>query len=220
MANATTKLDDRRPLRAEQRSVADARIIGGAMAVFAEKGLDATVDDVAQAAGVGRKTVFRHFATHGELFAAAISRVMQVYEGELSGLISAGDGCDAWLASTAAALHEMNSRLLGKGFWDLHVQRPGTSPEVAAVISQSFGRRREFFDELANVAWRAKGGQGKAPRWVVDAFAVLLSGFATNAMDSYEVHDAGELSARALLSVLSGALADQVTAARTGASAD
>ncbi|MGA3221537.1 MAG: helix-turn-helix domain-containing protein [Acidimicrobiales bacterium] len=210
MTNAA-KVDDRPPLRAQQRSVADARILEGAMAVFAEKGLDGTVDDVAEAAGVGRKTVFRHFASHGELFAAVIARVMQIYEEELTGLTSMDDGRERWLENTAAALHGMNRRLLGRGFWDIHVRRPGTSPEVLAAISERYGRRREFLETLANAAWRAKGGEGRAPRWVADAFVVLLSAFATNAMESYEVEDAGESSARILLAVLSDAIGEQTT---------
>jgi len=210
MTNAA-KVDERPPLRAQQRSVADARILEGAMAVFAEKGLDGTVDDVAEAAGVGRKTVFRHFASHGELFAAVIARVMQIYEEELTGLASMDDGRERWLESTAAALHAMNRRLLGRGFWDIHVRRPGTSLEVLAAISERYGRRREFLETLANAAWRAKGGEGRPPRWVADAFVVLLSAFATNAMESYEVEDAGELSARILLAVLSDAIEEQTT---------
>ena len=208
MANAA-KVDDRPPLRAQQRSVADARILEGAMAVFAEKGLNGTVDDVAEAAGVGRKTVFRHFDSHGELFAAVIARVMKIYQEELTGLTSMDDGREHWLENTAEAMHGMNRRLLGRGFWDIHVPRPGAAPEVLAAISDRYGRRREFFEALANAAWRAKGGEGGAPRWVADAFVVLLSAFATNAMESYEVEDAGELSARILSAVLSDAIGKQ-----------
>ena len=130
MANAA-KVDDRPPLRAQQRSVADARILEGAMAVFAEKGLNGTVDDVAEAAGVGRKTVFRHFDSHGELFAAVIARVMKIYQEELTGLTSMDDGREHWLENTAEAMHGMNRRLLGRGFWDIHVPRPGDSPRGA-----------------------------------------------------------------------------------------
>jgi AcrR family transcriptional regulator len=214
MASAA-KANDKPPLRAEQRSVTDARIVQGAMAAFAEKGLDATVDDVAEVAGVGRVTVFRHFASHGELFAAVIARVFEIYEGETARLASMDEGCELWLANTAATLHEMHGRLWGRGFWDIHVQRPGTAPEVLAAISDRLGRRRDLFKELANAAWRARGGGDGAPRWVVDAFAVLLSAFATTAMESYEVEDAGQLSARILVAVLSEAIGEQTAQTRT-----
>jgi AcrR family transcriptional regulator len=213
MTSAATA-DDKPPLRAEHRSVTDARILEGAMAAFAEKGLEATVDDVAEAAGVSRVTVFRHFSGHGELFAAVITRIVQIYEEELTRLTSMYEVCGPWLASTATTLHEMNSRLWGRGFWDTHVRRPGTAPEVLAAISERFGRRNEFFEGLANAAWRARGGTGRAPRWVVDAFGVLLSTFTTGAMESYEVQDAGRLTARILSAVLSDGIAEQTTPAR------
>jgi hypothetical protein len=86
---------------------------------------------------------------------------------------------------------------------------------VLAAISDRLGRRRDLFKELANAAWRARGGGDGAPRWVVDAFAVLLSAFATTAMESYEVEDAGQLSARILVAVLSEAIGEQTAQTRT-----
>jgi AcrR family transcriptional regulator len=44
-----------------------ALLVEAARTVFAERGLDATLDDVAQAAGVGVGTAYRHFANKQEL---------------------------------------------------------------------------------------------------------------------------------------------------------
>ena len=44
-----------------------ARLIAAAEAVFAERGLDATLDDVARYAGVGVGTAYRHFANKRQL---------------------------------------------------------------------------------------------------------------------------------------------------------
>jgi AcrR family transcriptional regulator len=44
-----------------------ALLVEAARAVFAERGLDATLDDVAKAAGVGVGTAYRHFANKQEL---------------------------------------------------------------------------------------------------------------------------------------------------------
>lgn len=46
------------------------RIIAAAIEVFAEKGLDASVPDVAARAGVGKATVYRNYPTKAELVAA------------------------------------------------------------------------------------------------------------------------------------------------------
>ena len=201
--------DGRPPLRAEQRSVADARIVEGAMAVFAAKGLEGTVDDVAEAAGVSRRTVFRHFASHGELFTAVIVRAFEIYEDELYRLASVDANCESWLASTAARVHELNAHLLGRGFWDVHIQRSERAPEVAAAIAERLGRRMALMGQLANAAWRAKGGRGEAPRSVVDAFAVLMSAFTFAATESFQTEDASKLSAHILSVVLSEAVSQQ-----------
>jgi AcrR family transcriptional regulator len=208
MANADGGAD-RAPLRAEQRSVADARILEGALAVFAEKGLDGTVDDVAEAAGVSRRTVFRHFASHGELFTAVVAQAFEVYGDELSRLAALDANCEPWLMSTAARVHELNATLLGRGFWDIHVQRSDRAPELAAAISERLGRRMGLMGQLAQAAWQARGGRGAPPPAVVDAFAVMLSAFTTSATQSFHTEDAGKLSAHILSLVLAEAVREQ-----------
>ena len=62
-----------KPLRADARRNRE-RIIAAARTVFAERGVEAQMDDVAREAGVGVGTVYRHFphkeALLGELVAA------------------------------------------------------------------------------------------------------------------------------------------------------
>ena len=72
-----------RPLRkdaARNREV----LLGAARAVFAERGLEASLDDVAHRAGVGVGTAYRHFANKYELaqaiFAEAIEEVVSLAE--------------------------------------------------------------------------------------------------------------------------------------------
>lgn len=50
------------------------RIIDAASAAFAEKGMDAQMDEIAARAGVGVGTIYRHFATKEELMAAMVDR--------------------------------------------------------------------------------------------------------------------------------------------------
>jgi AcrR family transcriptional regulator len=62
-----------KPLRADARRNRE-RILEGARKVFAKRGADAQVDDIARAAGVGVGTLYRHFpdkrALMGELLAS------------------------------------------------------------------------------------------------------------------------------------------------------
>src|SRR5262245_10837948 len=45
-------------------------VLGAAADAFAEQGMDASIAEIAQRAGVGKGTVFRHFATKEDLLAA------------------------------------------------------------------------------------------------------------------------------------------------------
>jgi AcrR family transcriptional regulator len=54
------------------------RLLVAAGQVFEEKGLEASVTDVAQAAGVGMGTLYRHFASKEALIEALVSEVLEV----------------------------------------------------------------------------------------------------------------------------------------------
>jgi AcrR family transcriptional regulator len=183
--------------------VTQARIVRGATAALAASGFDATVDDIAAAAGVSRRTVFRHFASHDEVLAAAMAEILDSYDRLMPGPPAPGVSLETWLTETAVTLHEMNARLMGKAFWDINVERPGMTP------AERESRRNGYAMQIARYAWRAGHGTGHPPSWVVDAFALQLSGFATNCLARYDAAEAGRVSARVLAAVLATALAEE-----------
>jgi AcrR family transcriptional regulator len=69
IAPAVEPLETGRSLRADARRNRQA-VIDAAKQLFAEKGLDAQMPDLARAANVGVGTVYRHFPTKDELIAA------------------------------------------------------------------------------------------------------------------------------------------------------
>jgi AcrR family transcriptional regulator len=180
-----------------------ARIVRGAAAALAARGFDATVDDIAAAAGVSRRTVFRHFATHEEVVTEAVAENMASYERLMPGPPAPGQSLDAWLNETAVTLHQLNLGLMGRAFWDMSVDRPGISAEENERLRMGYAAR------LARYAWRGSRGRGQPPPWVVDAFALQLSGFATNCFQSYNAEKTGRVSARILKAVLVAALAEE-----------
>ena len=180
-----------------------ARILRGAATALATSGFDTTVEDIAAAAGVGRRTVFRHFATHEEVLAAAVAEMIANYDRLMPGPPSPGADLETWLRDTAVTLHDLNARLMGKAFWDMNVERPGISP------AERDRRRVGYATQIARYAWHAAAGAGRPPSWVVDAFALQLSGFATNCLAGYNAEKAGRVSARVLSAVLASALADE-----------
>ena len=62
-----------RPMRADARRNIDA-LLQAAMEVFATSGVDAPVREIAEKAGVGIGTVYRHFPQRSDLIAAALRR--------------------------------------------------------------------------------------------------------------------------------------------------
>ncbi|MEV0382131.1 helix-turn-helix domain-containing protein [Nonomuraea sp. NPDC050643] len=86
-----------RPLRADAQRNRDL-LLAAAARVFAERGTEAPLDDVARRAGVGNATMYRHFPTRSDLLAA-------VYADEVAQLCARADS----LRSTeppAEALHD------------------------------------------------------------------------------------------------------------------
>src|ERR1700716_3285779 len=68
-------------------------VIAAAAAVFAEKGLDAGVPEIAARAGVGKATVYRSFPTKQHLIAAVVCERLRGLERVAD---DAGRGDDAW----------------------------------------------------------------------------------------------------------------------------
>jgi len=192
-------------LRAEQRQLADTRILDGAIAVFAERGLRGTVDDVADACGVSRRTVFRHFDSHGELFAAAIRRIVELFEAELPGPPAPGEELEPWLCNVAERLHDLHRRLVGRGFWWLQADGSDVVAEIETVRAERHQWRKLFAARLASHAWSIAAAAGQPPDYVVEAFAVFVSGFGAAAMRSYTVKDAGQVSGAILTAVVTQA---------------
>lgn len=60
-------------------------ILSAAAEMFRERDLDTTFEDIARRAGVGRATVYRHFATREALLAALMTRVVDDVERHLAG---------------------------------------------------------------------------------------------------------------------------------------
>jgi len=198
-ADAGRRSPERPPLGEETRAVVRARIIDGATVALAERGLSATVDDIAAAAGVSRRTVFRHFPTHEAVTEAAVAEMLQRYENVMPELPALDKDLEAWLVETATAFHDLNAHVVGKAFWDLNIDRPGVRGELWSQ------RRSDLTAQAADHAWCLTGSEGKPPAWVVHAFAAHLSGFATHCLRGYSAEEAGRISAQSLSAVLTAA---------------
>jgi AcrR family transcriptional regulator len=192
----------------EQREVAQARILRAAGVALSARGLAATIDHVAEAAGVSRRTIFRHFATRDALFVAVIRAGVRRY-GEQIPAPPADDDLRGWLVELLEVTHRLNASN-GRVFWDLvGVRAEDLSADLALVARECRDSRNRFATTVTELMWRARGGPGQPPQWLVDAVAVHLSGFTTQSLAG----DAGRspdevahVSAQVIEAVLASAL--------------
>lgn len=71
------------------------RLLESAQALFRERGLDVGVAEIAEAAGLGRGTLFRNFASKEDLIAAIVAERMREAVARGEELLQAGDPADA-----------------------------------------------------------------------------------------------------------------------------
>jgi len=204
-----------RDLSDELRDVVRTRVLRAARKVLAERGLATTVDEVAVAAGVSRRTVFRHFTTREQLFADAIRDGLRSYAGHLP-RAERGTDIEEWLTEILVAAHRLNAKN-GRIYWELHALGPELDGELAAVAAERRAGRDRFVERVCGNAWKQSGGAGKPPDWLLDAFAIHLSAFATQALIGdfgRSSEEAGRSSAKVLLASLEVALRER--AGRSG----
>jgi AcrR family transcriptional regulator len=98
-----------RPLRADAARNREL-LLAAAADEFAERGLDASVADIARRAGVGKGTVFRHFATKDDLLAAIVLDRIDALNAVGEGLLEAADPGAALLEFLTVAAHQRQQR--------------------------------------------------------------------------------------------------------------
>ncbi len=171
--------DTIRPLAEAKREATIEHILAGARSWVLANGLNATMDQLAAAAGVSRRTLFRLFGTRERLLASAFSAGMEDYQHELPGYDGDRDG---WLRSTCDAVHRMNSSV-GPGFWEL-TSRPDLPPDLAATERLRRRKIRETSATIARILWRASGGDGDPPHELAATVGAHLSPHFTAAVET------------------------------------
>jgi AcrR family transcriptional regulator len=121
-----------RPLRADAARNREL-LLAAAADEFAEHGLDASVADIARRAGVGKGTVFRHFATKDDLLAAIVLDRIDALSAVGERLLEAADPGAALLEFLTAAAHQRQQRDLS-----FLQEASDLNPEVTRVRAQMF----------------------------------------------------------------------------------
>jgi AcrR family transcriptional regulator len=150
-------------LRADARENRD-RLLEAARELFAERGIDIPMREVARRAGVGPATLYRRFPTRRILIEAALAEEMR----ECRGIVI--DGCadpDAWrgLCAVIERLTLLNGR--NRGFVDAFLS---AEPDGVAFSAH----RAELLGMLAQLARRAQVAGGLRADFVIDDLLLVL----------------------------------------------
>ncbi|MBF9132985.1 TetR/AcrR family transcriptional regulator [Plantactinospora sp. S1510] len=178
-----------RPLRAD--AVRNRQLLLAAAAdEFAERGLDASVADIARRAGVGKGTVFRHFATKNDLIAAIVLDRIDALNAVGEELLDAADPGTALLEFLTVAAHQRQQRDLSF----LH-----ESGELPPKVTRA---RERMSDNVHRLVDRAR--RHGAVRADVTGADIILLMCAPNYVASYVPDAAPDLWRRYLAIIFDG----------------
>lgn len=110
VSTTDTPAPARRPMRADARRNYE-RLLAAANAAFAKQGPSACLEDIAQDAGVGIGTLYRHFPTRQALLEAVFRDRIEALSAEAEDLLDApspGDALATWLR--AILVHNVTQR--------------------------------------------------------------------------------------------------------------
>jgi AcrR family transcriptional regulator len=196
------------PLADAKRQAATLHILTAARHFVVANGLDVTMDQIANASGVSRTTLFRLFGSRDQLIADSFAAAFEDYGSELPAYDADGD-VETWLRATCDATHRMNARF-GPGYWEL-TSRPDLSPPLAAIERTRSRRSRVTMAEIAGHLWRAQGSSGAVPAALTATVAAHLSAYFTAAVvtdTGYKWNVASDLAFEAITCVLQRVSAD------------
>ena len=184
-------------LAKEQSQLTRTRIRRAAMEVVAQRGFDATVDEIAEVSGVSPRTIFRHYASHDQLIAETVRDMFEA-SGRYPDVGSPRDvddlatwiaslpqevaDVDSWLEALAVTIHTRMAEVFGTAFWDIYAPPRRGSEALVEVAELCQVYRLRGMHYMAALAWRSSGGTGEPPEDLTLAFALNLSAHTTHAL--------------------------------------
>ena len=161
------------------------RVLRAAQRVVTATGLHASMDDIAAEAGVGRRSLFRHFGSRDNLVAQAVTLALDAYGREVARTTTTvvddrppGD----WLEDLISKSHRAHLDA-GVGLWQLAAADDADLPgPLAEVNRRRRAARAEWTRSVAEALWSRSGHRGDAPQAVVDGVGLAVSSFATRSM--------------------------------------
>ncbi len=187
------------------------RIERAALRVLASRGLAATVEEVAVAAGVSVRTVFRHYGTRDHMVATALRSQLVHYRDTLP-TPGPGESLEKWLLALLEEIHRVNAEL-GRAYWEVASLGDMLCGELREVAKQRLSGRVRLVKSIAREAWRLAGNESDPPVWLVDLFAIHVSAFTTRELVSdfgRSVDEVARMSSRVLVGAIRSATKERL----------
>jgi AcrR family transcriptional regulator len=169
-----------RPLRADAARNR-ARVLEVAYQMFAAEGLSVPIDEIAQRAGVGAGTVYRHFPTKDDLYRAVVEdRIGSIVE-EGRALLGAGEPGEALFTFLRSLVLDWGAtdRGLADALAGLGIDIKATMPEVKDAF-------HDMLDELLRAAQEAGTVRRDVEASDVDAILIGLQAMQASNPDAAE----------------------------------
>jgi AcrR family transcriptional regulator len=139
-------------------------IVDAARAVFAERGLDASLDEIARRAETGNATLYRRFPTRSDLVAAVFADRMTEHCDAVETALADPDPWEGFAGYVRAAA-AMQTR--DRGIADLVTMELKTAPEIDKL-------RTEAFDGLVRLVERAQAAGALRADFTTQDVVLLL----------------------------------------------
>ncbi|MGI5162057.1 TetR/AcrR family transcriptional regulator [Microbispora sp. CA-102843] len=194
-----TKQDDpHTALAEEQKNAVRKHILRIARSVGASRGMNLRMEDVAEAAGVSRRTLFRYFGTRTELIRQTFEDGIAEYARRIPAP-AVGESPREWLYRAVRASHSLNSHI-GRLWWDLASAVDSDDSEGLHNLFNAQARGDIIRTFLMN-SWQIYGGAGEPPEWLFAAYGIHMSAFSTQILTGdyeYDIEQATETTAKVL----------------------
>lgn len=179
-AGSLADLPDR--VLSEPGALVRERALRAARALMVQTGLDVSMERIAEASGLGRRTLFRHFESRDALIGAALDSAFAWYEKQQLASIDHPGPLSSMLRESLRRVHRSHLDA-GRSIWQLACAFDDELPrEYEAANRRRRGMRHRLIRGFADRAWALAGGKDSAPDIILESFTLLFSSFTTHSM--------------------------------------
>ncbi len=158
------------------------RVIRATRALIATSGLYVSMDQIAEAADVGRRSLFRHFKSRDALVGEVLDSTFRWHEDQLDAAADSFGPLAQWLPAVLRRTHQSHLAA-GRGLWQLaSAFDDELPPEFSAANRRRRSMRRRMTQRIADRAWISAGETSSTPQMLVEAMAIVISSFTTHSM--------------------------------------